>query len=816
MSDRPDNPLPTTPEALRPSSRSSSELVSQDSIASHGQEGLAEGFQPEALSEYEFEPQPDDLEPADPSNSEEHLPRKARSKLSQEELQRAEDSLRKVLGAGGALAQKVEGYEEREQQITMALAVYKALMENAAGIVEAGTGTGKTLAYLIPALLAGKRVVISTATKALQEQLVEKDLPLLRKLGANFSFALMKGRQNYLCLHRMEHFEAAPEFNSRTEMELYPSLREWAAKTETGDRAELNLPENYSAWKEVSSTSENCIGQECPRWNDCFVVKMRQRAQEADFVVVNHHLYFADLALKAAVSGAPGVEIIPSHEAVIFDEAHKIEETATEFFGEQISNFRFFDLCRDLERSTKEKSDWPDDVISDVCKMLIREMEAFFRSVSALAPVDESTSRSPSKGRSKGPGSPAPDSAPLRLPAPAAIGSLFDPIPAADASREMSASDDEVLSRSVVVDPDVASPRGGRDLRWALSPDDLKVLAENAADLLAAIDQVRDLIEGMKEEHGDAELDAYLRRVQELDESLRVFARPPEANLVYWAEQRGRGVFLRAAPVDISSTLARLLFSGEKAVILTSATLATGGNTRFLQSRVGLRFGDELRMEILEEVLSSPFDFSRQASLYLPRHLEEPNAPNFLDRAVEELAALIALAQGRTFALFTSTRAMNEAHSRLAHRIPYQVLLQGEKSKKALLADFRREPSVLFATQSFWEGVDVQGDALSMVVIDKLPFASPGDPLVAARLDHIKARGGSPFSEYQMPSAAIALKQGFGRLIRSQADTGTVAILDKRLWTKSYGSYFRRSLPQCPTFSRFPDLKHWWREVRRE
>ncbi len=296
--------------------------------------------------------------------------------------------------------------------------------------------------------------------------------------------------------------------------------------------------------------------------------------------------------------------------------------------------------------------------------------------------------------------------------------------------------------------------------------------------------------------------------------SLELVAGPHQPKLVYWAEVRGRGVFLRATPVDVATTLRQHLFSQNVPVVMTSATLATGGDTRFFRRRVGLPTEGEGSERVLEAVLASPFDYTRQAALYLPRHLPEPTEESFLEKSVDDVAALIALAKGRTFVLCTSLRAMNELHRRLGPRIPYKVLRQGDKPKGQIIREFREEPSVLFATQSFWEGVDVQGDALSMVVIDKLPFASPTDPLVAARMRDIDETGRSAFSEYQLPAAAITLKQGFGRLIRSNRDTGVVAILDRRLWTKGYGGYLRKSLPPCPTFDRFADLKRWWRETR--
>jgi ATP-dependent DNA helicase DinG len=715
------------------------------------------------------------------------------------------DDIRHILGADGPLAKLSDRYEERPQQVEMADTVARALVTNTHAVIEAGTGTGKTLAYLIPAVLSGKRVIVATATKALQEQLVEKDLPLLQKMSGRFSFAVMKGRSNYLCILRQQQFDASPTFVSREEATQYTRLRTWARQTKTGDRAELDLPESYTAWRDVSSTSETCVGEKCPSFSDCHVVHMRENAQKADIVVVNHHLFFADLAVRR--TGTPGAEVIPRCEAVIFDEAHNMEEVATDFFGTQLSNWRFFDLCQDVDRAAGVHKEWPHQQLKSATSALGGAVTHYFDSIAALAPAEMSP-RALSPRRLIG-------AAPQAAPAPKikpVTRDMFD-APKPGAPRETAASDSEVASRARIV-PLHLDGGDRRDTRWPLQADSLKAVHEPHLALRAEIDALVNTLDDTAKEGVDPEVDGFRRRCAEIQDGLDTFAKPDDPTMVYWAEVRGKGVFLRAAPVDVAPSLRTDLFEQPQSVIMTSATLATGGDTAFFRRRVGLLDDTRNVRPTVELVLQSPFDYERQAALYVPRHLPEVSDEAFLVSATEEIAALIALAKGRTFVLFTSLRAMKDVHGRLAPRLPYRVLLQGEKPKGAILRDFREEPSVLFATQSFWEGVDIQGDALSMVIIDKLPFGSPGDPLVAARMKAIEDRQGSPFSEYQLPSAAITLKQGFGRLIRSRSDTGAVAILDRRLWTKGYGGFLRKSLPPCPTFDRFADVKRWWKDIR--
>ncbi len=759
------------------------------------------------------EPLPEDFEPSESAPGE--------SDDLRLELQAG---ARALLDAGGALSRVEPGYETRSQQLAMADAVIDALVGAKVAVIEAGTGTGKTLAYLVPAILSGLKVVVATATKALQEQIVDQDLPLLERLGLKFSAAVMKGRQNYLCLLKFEQFEQSPVFVSRDEKADFERLRSWAHATSTGDRAELDLPDGYVAWRDVSSTAETCVGQECPHFSACHVTRMRQRAQEAQVVVVNHHLFFADLALRQSPAAKVGAEVVPRAEAVVFDEAHNIEEVATEFFGAQVSNYRFFDLCRDIDRTAAVRPAWRSKPVGRLTSAVGRAAEAYFGEVAALAPADAGPwgwprpaaqrpggSGTGHRGRSRGAvATPKTD----RTDRSDRTDQSALPFASGRAAAGAGTPEGAVDGAAILEPAELALSTERRDARWSLDRGALSPLASARDDLSGAVGELRRALVDLGGDKPEPEIEAFARRADDLRLVLEAVSEQQAPDLVYWAETRGRGVFLRASPVDVAPDLQAALFSDGRPIVLTSATLATGGSTAFFQHRVGLWPDGDERGRGEQTVLPSPFDYDRQAALYFPRHLPEPAHEAFLDQATEEIAALIALAEGRTFALFTSLRAMREVHRRLKFRLPYQVLLQGERPKGALVRAFRDEPSVLFATQSFWEGVDVPGDALSLVVIDKLPFASPADPLVAARLESIESRGRSSFLDYSLPSAAISLKQGFGRLIRSRRDTGAVAILDKRLWTKGYGSFLRKSLPSCPTFTAFADLKAWWRETR--
>ncbi len=622
-------------------------------------------------------------------------------------------------------------YEERPMQREMAGRVLEALSEARHLVVEAGTGTGKTLAYLVPAVLSGRKIVVSTATRALQEQIVQRDLPFIREeLGLDFQAAYLKGRSNYLCPRRMGSFDAQPLFPFQEDAALYERVRLWTRTTSTGDKADVaDVPEDWSTWREITSSTESCIGQRCSHSDECFVCFARAEAAVADIVVVNHHLFFADLALRASEAGAScGAEVIPSYEAVIFDEAHAIEDVATTFFGFSLSNYRLRDLSRDAARAAAAGGAAVSKDLLELAARLDERAERFFLSLD----LQEGRERIDSKTAAK--------------------------------------ADKHLTSLT----------------------DALELLAANA---------------GRDEE--DESLLALKRRSLELSSILRLVLDMSTPDLVHWSDVRGGGIFLHASPVETAPELREHLLS-RVACVFTSATLSSGGDTRYFENRIGLSEGSEPLYERDVAILPSPFDFERQAALYVPKDLPWPNEPNFAAAVADEVASLCDLTEGRAFVLCTSFRNMVAVHESLSATLEWPVLKQGEAPKSALLKRFREQASVLVATQSFWEGVDVPGDDLSLVVVDKLPFAPPGDPLLAARMDILRDRGGSPFSDLQLPRAALALKQGFGRLIRTSRDRGIVAVCDARLAEKSYRGHFLRTLPPCPRFRHFEDLRRWW------
>jgi ATP-dependent DNA helicase DinG len=586
--------------------------------------------------------------------------------------------------------------------------VARTLRDGGLLLAEAGTGTGKTLAYLLPAVELGRRVVVSTGTKNLQEQLLLKDIPLLAKaLGRTLNVAVMKGRGNYLCLLRFRSFSEAGRFRRLEEIPLFRAVEDWAPRTRTGDRGEIaDLPDNVDFWREVSAASENCIGQSCPEFDPCWVTRMRGRAIEADIVIVNHHLLCADLAVKDGSYGA----VIPGYDSLILDEAHLLEDVATQYFGIQVSSHRVEDLCRDVERETSAaKMDAP-DVIAEVAAI---------------------------RHRADG---------------------LF-----------------KLLARGT-------GRRLGPD--WMTSR-----LAEESGALLLRLEGLRTAILAIPDK--PEALAGHAGRADSLRRELAFVLAAEDDGHVYFVESRGHSVFLKATPIDVSARLRETLFDEVRAAVLTSATLAVDGGFEYLKSRLGI--GDKVTEELL---LASPFDHASQAVLYVPRRMPEPQSPAFVDRVAEEVVALLERSRGRAFVLFTSYANMNAVAERIAGRVEYPILIQGEAPKAVLLETFRSTPgAVLLATASFWQGVDVVGEQLSCVIIDKLPFASPGDPVVAARIDRLRNRGENPFGEYQVPVAVLMLKQGLGRLIRSASDRGVLAVLDSRLLQKAYGRRFLESLP---------------------
>jgi ATP-dependent DNA helicase DinG len=660
-------------------------------------------------------------------------------------------SVEDVLGDGGRLAAALPGYEHRGDQLELARAVERAIGDRGYLVAEAGTGTGKTLAYLVPAILSGRRVIVSTATKTLQEQIWGKDIPLLQeRCGLEFTAAYLKGRSNYYCLERGDAFARAPTFAAREEAALWPRIEAWARETTTGDRSEIDLPDQFHTWRDLSATSENCLGRECTRYEECFVTRARALAAQADVLLVNHHLFFADLAMRTSKAG---VEILPEHDVVIFDEAHAIEDVATEYFGLQISSYRVDELARDALRAVSDRPDLA-SMMREATGEVRKTGERFFGAI-AEGLRGPSTSR-PLRGRyAQG---------------------------ARGFSRPGPRREDEAAKAALTEDVLVPAQRDLERLDGALA---------SLRDLLADADATP--------------LALIARRAGELRTELAAVTAMKEPSRVYFGEVRGRGVFLRAAPIDVAEELQARLYRRTDTVVFTSATLAAQGRFDYFRRQVGLA----PEFDVGEARFPGPFDFARQAALVSPERMPEPNDPSFVQAAAETIRELTAVTGGRAFVLCTSNRNMVALHA-ASRSLPYRILLQGERPKSRLLEEFKEEPSVLFATQSFWEGVDVPGEALSLVVIDRLPFAPPGDPVIAARLRALEEEGRDGFSELQVPAAALALRQGFGRLVRTRDDRGLVAILDRRLVTKGYGRAFLQTLPRCPLLRTVEDARRWW------
>ncbi|HET7044348.1 MAG TPA: ATP-dependent DNA helicase [Gaiellaceae bacterium] len=595
------------------------------------------------------------------------------------------------------LSSVLPGYERRPEQRALADAVERALETGEHLLAEAGTGTGKSLAYLLPALESGQRVVVATATKALQEQLLGNDVPVAAAaLGRPVSVAVLKGRQNYLCRKSVQGLALLGGALMRTaeDAAAYERLLPWIESTETGDRAELDEEPSPTLWAELAVGSDRCSGRRCPFLSTCFAEQARDRAGEAELVIANHALYFADVALRG--DDAPGV--LPEHDAVVFDEAHRLEESAATWLGGRVTAGGIRRFLGDVERACREA-----------------EQPA---PASALDRVERSAGR---------------------------------------------------LLRTV-------APASGRK-RLREPPLELALV------LVDALASLHVALQGQGEE-----LDALAGRALRLAQDVEGCLDSDGGNIVVWAEPDT----LAWAPVDVSADLRRLLWSDGPTAILVSATLQTAGGFRFPRRRLGL---DEAR----ELAVGSPYDFGEQALLYVPRSMPDPRAPDVLERVAEEVLELCELSRGRALVLTSSYRALDGIAAGVRGRLPYEVLVQGDAPRERLLERFRDDTdSVLIATSTFWQGVDVPGEALSLLVIDKLPFGAPGDPLVEARCERIEANGGDWFREYSLPTAVLQLRQGFGRLIRGHGDRGVVAILDPRLRTRGYGRTFLEALPRCP------------------
>jgi ATP-dependent DNA helicase DinG len=644
--------------------------------------------------------------------------------------------MEEIFGPGGLIARAHPEYEYRPGQIEMAEAVLRAFEEKRHLIVEAGTGTGKTLAYLVPAIAAatgrGQRVIISTGTKNLQEQLMEKDIPFLQQvLPRKFTAAYMKGRTNYACLQRIRRAENSPVLEGLDELDYFDEVRQWARESQTGDRAELtNLPENLSFWRHIDARSEICLGQKCPDYDPCFITRMRQRAMDADIVIVNHHLFFADLALRNSEYG----QVLPDYSAVIFDEAHQIEDVAAEYFGAQVSSYQLEDLVRDLAQLPITSVDVNKE-LTRIAARVTRFADNFW--------MGFRDSRG-QEGR-------------------------FPILPGTFARKQTNGEIE-------------ATPLGDAYL-----------------GLDGTLDRLETTLDAIKDQ--PLEVENILRRIRQVRFDLQFIVAGDERAFVYWMERRGRGLFLRASPIDVSGLLQDKLFERVETVVMTSATLASAGNFNFIRERLGL---DE---ETDDLIAPSNFDYETQAVLYLPKRMPDPRSPQFADAAAAEVINILNATDGRAFVLSTSFAGMNALYERVVGEVDFPCFLQGTASKAGLLEKFRATPNaVLFATSSFWQGVDVRGEQLSCVIIDKLPFAVPSDPVVAARQRYIDDQGGTSFYEYSVPQAIISLKQGLGRLIRSTTDRGVLAVLDPRLKTKAYGRLFLESLPPCRVTSDVDEL----------
>ena len=623
-----------------------------------------------------------------------------------------------LLGPTGPLARGVSGYEHRPGQIRMARAVQDVLEHDGTLLIEAGTGTGKTWAYLIPAALSGRRVVVSTGTRALQDQIMEKDLPALKThLGIEIDAACVKGLSNYLCLRRFEELQRSADASKPRFSRRLPTLRRWIAETESGDRADLDaIAEEDPVWARVVSGSDTRIGARCEHYDACFVTRVRRRAEGAQLIVVNHHLFFADLALRDTGFAS----VLPDYDAVIFDEAHQIEDTATLFFGSRFSTAMVEKLVRDARPVIQGESDGT--------RHATRLLDAILQQTS----------------------------------------NFFAALP--------------------------SNPNGGRaSLRPEAIPEAELFSLDNAlAELSASCRNAKPLHESALQ---------IARRTEQLRDALGSLEAPGQ---VSWSLGSGRSPSVGSSPIDVGPLLRERLHERVPCTVFTSATLTTGGDFKFVKRRLGID------SEVSEELVESPFRYEEQAALYAPTHLPDPRAADFADAAVDEILELIRMSKGGAFVLCTSLRMMRILSKRVGEELEHEWFVQGDAPKQTLLDRFRdKGDAVLFATASFWEGVDVPGEALRLVIIDKLPFEVPSDPVVAARCERLDEAGESSFMRYLVPAAALSLKQGFGRLIRTTRDRGVVAILDSRIRRKGYGKVFLRSLPParvCDTLDEVRDL----------
>lgn len=628
--------------------------------------------------------------------------------------------IRRFFSESGTLAKHLDGYEPRPAQAEMAAEVYKTIKQGGALILEAGTGTGKTLAYLVPLLAAGKRIVISTGTKNLQEQLFFTDIPFLKKLGGNFQAAIMKGRGNYLCLRKAGMFRSQPLLKGMEEVNQFRAVENWASTTKTGDFQEIpEIAEGSPLLRRLACGAENCTGRKCADFMECWLVKAREKAAKADVLVVNHHLLFADMSVREGGFGA----VLPDYDYVIFDEAHEIENVATSYFGVEVSNWQVEELQRDtLTEMAAEKVD--DPRLEKYASLVVASAQKFFAGLSKL------------KERQR-----------------------LNPGSFTGVEEEFQQLHDDLESYEAYI-KEVDD-----------QPESFNLLARRAADLRYGLQMV-------------------------------VNASDPA--YVFWYETRGRGVYLKANPVDVSGIVRDHVLEQNEATVMVSATLTVQGSFQYMKERLGA-------VDASEKQLGSPYDYKKLSRLYVPRKFPLPSSQEFPGAVAEEVANLLKITSGRTFVLFTSLRNMTLVHQLLTGKTDFPLFVQGTASKRSLLEGYlNTENPVLLASYSFWQGVDVRGEQLSQVIIDKIPFAVPDDPLTAARIDRVRDAGGNPFFDLQVPHAALMLKQGLGRLIRSSADRGIMAVLDTRLLTRRYGKTLLGSLYGSPLTSDMASVRRWW------
>jgi len=636
--------------------------------------------------------------------------------------------MEKYFGPEGTLASRIEGFEFRQSQLEMAQAVFESFRSESPLIVEAGTGTGKTMAYLIPAIRSGKKVIVSTGTKTLQDQILDKDIPFLRgHFDSGLKAVCLKGRRNYLCRRRFLEFCYQPTLWSKDEAKLFRRFQKWATTTKTGDRSEIEwLPDNFRTWNEVCSSREHCLGQQCGEFARCHLTRARNEAARSQIIVVNHYLFFADLSLRSREMG----EVIPEYEAIVFDEAHQLEGVIAEYFGIHFSSAGLGQLAQDIVKECRR----------DLKKMNLKPILA--------------------------------------------------------AGQQL-----EVLSR--LLHHNLFQSLGGAGRRPFVPAKAGKDFKETARQIAHSLQELPGIVTPVAEQ---MEMLAALGRFsQEYAVALQALVEQEDNSLVYWSELTQQAAYLNGTPIDVGQIFGKMLLPKTPATVMTSATLSVAGSFDFLRHSLGIP--DESR----ELMLQSPFDYGRQAIAFIPTRFPAPNDPKFCPEMAELAAEMINKTQGRALFLFTSYRNMHDVFKLLQGRIAFPLLMQGQKAKRSLLQEFKDTvDSVLLATSSFWQGIDVPGESLSCLMIDKLPFEVPDDPVTAARLDRLVREGKNAFYEYQVPRAAIQLKQGIGRLIRTSRDRGIIAVFDNRIMTKSYGQIFLKSLPPCRVVQSMDEIGEFW------